>query len=182
MRLILTLALFASLSSTLWACEVLCSKDFWQSSSLEKFKAEVSSRSDTNIRSALGNGMLHWAAVYGGADHIKVLVNHGAEANMSTRFYGETPLFWALAAGNTAALEALVEAGADVNIANDKGMLLLHLSAEKGSQKEVMILLDGGADGAARTAKGQVAFDLAKHNPRVKGTKAYWALNVAQFN
>ena len=32
-----------------------------------------------------------------------------------------------------------------------------------------------------RMIGGHFAFDLAKHNPSVEGTEAYWALNVAQF-
>ena len=86
---------------------------------------------DVKMVNAQSNGMLHWAAFYGGRDHIEALVNWGADANLPNRFFGEAPLFWAVAAGNTAVLEALIEAGADKN-SDAEGRLLLHLLAAQG--------------------------------------------------
>ena len=37
------------------------------------------------------------------------------------------------------------------------------------------------ADESARTKDGRTAFDLAKENDKLKGTKAYWLLNEARF-
>jgi ankyrin repeat protein len=71
-------------------------------------------------------------------------------------------------------LEALVEASADVNAFDAERKLLLHLLAAQGKPEQVIVLLAGGADGTLRSIGGHVAFNLAKHNPSVKWTAAYW--------
>ena len=43
-------------------------------------------------------------------------------------------------------------------------------------------LLDAGADAKAKNKEGKTPWDLAQGNEGLKGTKAYWALNDAQYN
>lgn len=183
MRLILFVGLLFFSVTMASACERLCSKDFWKLATLDDVNTVLAEQADINPQvDVYGNGVMHWAAAYGRPEHIAGLMKAGAEADRPNRFFGETPIFWALKAGNTEALASLVSAGANVNAKDAVGVPLLHLSAAYGRYKEVMILLDAGADGRVRTADGKVAFDVAKRNPWVRGSPAYWALNAAQFN
>jgi ankyrin repeat protein len=45
----------------------------------------------------------------------------------------------------------------------------------------VTALLDAGADGKPTDKAGRTAFDYAKENQKLKGTKVYWQLNDARF-
>ena len=45
----------------------------------------------------------------------------------------------------------------------------------------IVTLLRAGADGKAKDSEGKTAFDIAKENPKLNGTDAYWALKDAQY-
>jgi len=183
MRLILLVSLLLSSVTMASACERLCSKDFWTLATIEDVNTELAAQAHIDTqKDVYGNGVMHWAAAYGRSEHIEGLIEAGAEADTPNRFFGETPIFWALKSGNVEAFSSLVSAGVNVNVTDGSGVPLLHVSAAHGRYKEVMILLEAGADGRVRTGDGRVAFDVAKTNPWIRGTPAYWALNAAQFN
>ena len=46
----------------------------------------------------------------------------------------------------------------------------------------ISFLLAAGASVMAKDEDGNTPWDLAQENKNLKGTKAYWALNDAQYN
>ena len=59
----------------------------------------------------------------------------------------------------------------------------LHFAASRSEVPAVVqVLLDAGADAAARDSKGKVPWDYAKANSALKGTEIYWRLNEERFN
>ena len=77
---------------------------------------------------------------------------------------------------------ALIKAGADVNARAEWGVTPLVLAAAKNTNPEVLsVLINAGANVNARDEDGKTAFDYAKDNPAIKGTKVYWELNDARY-
>ena len=67
---------------------------------------------------------------------------------------GDSPLLDASKRGDIAAVKALLAQGADPNAARGDGLSALHLTAEEGNLEIVRLLLDAGADVAAKTHIG----------------------------
>ena len=63
-----------------------------------------------------------------------------------------------------------------------RGSTPLHWAATSGTPANIQPLLDAGADAKAKNKEGKTPWDLAQENYELKGTKAYWALNDAQYN
>ena len=83
---------------------------------------------------------------------IKLLVEHGAKINVVTAD-GSTPLMIAANVRSAAPLvRYLVASGADLNATNKRGLGAVMLAAEQGAFENLKILLDAGADGAAKTS------------------------------
>ena len=62
---------------------------------------------------------MHWASLNNDAAMIRLLLNHGANANARDR-WGSTPLHWAVEKSYDAAIEALSESS-DLEIRDDDG-------------------------------------------------------------
>ncbi len=94
--------------------------------------------------SPVSAGPIHDAAGSGDVDHIKQLIDQGAniEERDETR---ETPLFAAALSGQTAVVRMLIERGADTHARNDRGMTPLHAAAFGGHLTVVRHLIDRGA-------------------------------------
>ena len=68
---------------------------------------------------------------------------------------------------------------------NENGRTPLHRAAEvalAGSAANIQAFLDANADAKVKNEEGKTPRDLAQENEKLKGTKAYWALNDAQYN
>ena len=70
---------------------------------------------------------------------------------------------------------------ADIGARTALGRTALHRAAAFGTPETVDLLLDARADARTRTGDGERPFDLARDNPDLKGTDAYWRLNDARF-
>jgi ankyrin repeat protein len=108
---------------------------------------------------------LHWAAFKGRAEVAQVLLDHGANAKLETK-YGETGLhvvsrgeFESQERGVSAA-RLLLERGVDAN-ARDKGAWTsLHWAAFKGRVEVAQVLLDHGANAKLETEDGETALHI----------------------
>ncbi len=76
-----------------------------------------------------------------------------------------------------------LKAGVKVSARNETEATPLHIAASKSEVPAVVqVLLDAGADPAARDGQGKSPWDRAKANPALKGTEVYWRLNEGRFN
>jgi ankyrin repeat protein len=114
---------------------------------------------------------LHLAAYFGHTDVAECLLAQGADANATARppFPASLrPIHSAVANRNAEAARRnarlLLRHGASVNVAQEGGYTPLHQAAAHGDAELVALLLDAGADPAARTAAGETAAALAEAN------------------
>jgi ankyrin repeat protein len=107
------------------------------------------------------------AAFFGRVEAVELLVARGADVNAPARNATRVrPLHSAVAhRGPEAALQIagiLLAAGASANVAQQGGWTPLHQAAAHGQTALVELLLEHGADAAARSDDGQTALDLAR--------------------
>ena len=89
---------------------------------------------------------------------------------------------WLGPAENPAVIEALLDAGADLKARDEGGLTPLHWAARSNESPAIITaLLDAGADPKARDSLGETPWDCVKDRKPLKGSKAYWRLNDAQF-
>ena len=112
-----------------------------------------------------------------------MLLNAGADV-MAQNKWNSTPLHWAAAADKAENIKTLLEAGADVNAQIIGGVTPLHLAANCRlcDPSVIQSLLAAGGDAKVKADDGKTPWDLAQENDKLKDTKAYWALNNAQYN
>jgi ankyrin repeat protein len=123
------------------------------------------------VISEMGDTALMLAARTGKPDAVKVLLDHGADAN-KTNSEGQTPLMWAVAEKNAAAAKVLIDHGADVNAQTHKlpppsmfqtifsapfpagGMTALLYAARQNDLESAKILVTAGANIKENAADG----------------------------
>jgi ankyrin repeat protein len=90
--------------------------------------------------------------------------------------------WWSIS--TAADLQAELNGGAEVMARDKHGDTPLHGAAECSFCEAGVIqaLLDSVADAKAKNKDGRTPWDLAQKNEKLKGTKAYWALNDAHYN
>ena len=94
----------------------------------------------------LGRAPLHWAAINGHADVVKVLIGYGADPNRAAEWGGSTPLHYAAENKHMKVVQVLLDSGANPNLADTIGFTPL-LDAAFGDHTDVaQVLLEGGAD------------------------------------
>ena len=113
--------------------------------------------------------------------NVQAELDGGADV-MARDKYGFTPLDFAALAASPANIQALLAAGADLMAREEDGTTPLHYAARKDTPANIQALLAAGADAKAKDTEGKTPWDLAQENEDLKGTKAYWSLNDAQYN
>ena len=143
--------------------------------SAEAVTALLEAGADPMARSLHGGTPLHWATTN---EAVTALLQAGA--NLEARNEnGLTPLHWAT---TSEAVTALLQAGANLEARDEYRGTPLHRAAELSKNPEVIkVMLDAGADTAARNAAGKTPWDLVQVNDALKGSDAYWRLNDARF-
>ena len=69
----------------------------------------------------------------------------------------------------------------DPNVRDKAGNTPLHKAAEKTQNPEIVRLLNKGANPWLKNGKGQLPFDLAERNKKLKGTEVYWRLHKGTY-
>jgi ankyrin repeat protein len=127
-------------------------------------------------------------AAYGGdVEVMKLLLEHGADPNLTTKDH-TTPLMGLAGVGFTLslvhhrshqedmeALNLLLSLGGDINAANDQGLTALMGAAQRGANEEIKVLVDRGAKLDVRD-KGSYCGDSGKS---CTGQGGMLALNYA---
>ncbi|XP_014679678.1 PREDICTED: putative ankyrin repeat protein RF_0381 [Priapulus caudatus] len=89
---------------------------------------------------------LYCAAYSGQLDLVRLLLEAGADPNVTETENGKTPLMEAAWEGKEAVVQMLLSHGADANAANSYGETSLHHAARSGQLDIVRLLLEAGAD------------------------------------
>jgi ankyrin repeat protein len=114
-------------------------------------------------RSEDGFTPLHYAAFFGGAAAVQVLIDHEADvAAVADNAMQVQPLHSAAAAKDTEAVAELLAAGAPVNGRQAGGWTPLHEAAQNGDTAMVDILLAHGADPSVGNDEGKRPYELAE--------------------
>jgi ankyrin repeat protein len=106
-------------------------------------KALIGSQ-DVNAKDSRGATPLMYAAAFGNAKQMKLLLESGADVNAQNAFHA-TALIWA--AGDAVKSRILIERGADINVRTQQGRTALMAAAKRnGNADLVRLLLEKGAD------------------------------------
>lgn len=106
---------------------------------------------------------LHYAAFFDGPEAARVLLDHGADANIVARHaqIKVRPIHSAAASRHTETVRLLLEHGADANARQEGGGTALHAAAQHGDRELAELLLAHGADPALATNEGKRSADVA---------------------
>ena len=105
---------------------------------------------DFGYQGKCGCNILHYAALTGNLNRVKLLIERGADVNAEDK-NGLTVLHFAAKSGNLKLVKWLVEKGLDVNSKNVHGGTILHDAARSGNMELVRWLVGKGLDVNAKT-------------------------------
>ena len=150
-------------------------RDFFKAAEVSDVIRCLEAGADPNERADGGWTPLYFA---GSAEAVTALLEAGADP-MARSLHGGTPLHWAT---TNEAVTALLQAGANLEARDEYSGTPLHRASELSKNPAVIkVMLDAGADTAARNAAGKTPWDLVQVNDALKGSDAYWRLNDARF-
>jgi ankyrin repeat protein len=122
---------------------------------LSALRKLASTPAAANLENNLRWRPLHYAAIYGSADAVRILLEAGAEPNARNQQQA-TPLIYA--AWNFEKTKLLVDSGAEVNVAAKNGITPLMIAASAlGNARSMRYLLAHGADAKATDMLGSDA-------------------------
>ena len=116
--------------------------------------------SEWNYKDTLGWGPIHRAVAFGNGRDIQNLICRGVSKDLCTTDRKWTPIHSAVMHGDESTFEILVEQihlCKFIQMRDSAGWGLLHLAAEKGSEKMILKLLELGADPNAFTIPPSIA-------------------------
>ena len=123
---------------------------------------------DVNALNNAGESALMLAAIKGDMASAQWLLDRGARVNQP----GWAPLHYAATGPEPRLVRLLLEHGAEIDAPSPNGTTPLMMAAQYGSEDNVKILLDKGADPNLRNQKELRAVDFAKLSGRAPLVKA----------
>ena len=143
----------------------------------------VAEGADPNVVDGYGWSALHFAIPLADSGVVAVLLAAGADPDALT-VDGVTTLHLASRQASSAVVSELVEAGADPNAIGseeEEAGTPLHVATRWSDDPSVvLVLLNGGADVAARDENGRRPVDFARGNNAMLGSAAYPRLLVTR--
>jgi len=141
--------------------------------------ALVDSMLPKNLQDDKGYTLLHYAAIHGNNDMIKLLVELGNDLELPT-FNGSTALHKAATFGQLKAIDTLLELGANLEAKTKNSdtpsfssRSPLHEAAVEGHADVIKLLLSHGADRLALTDAHQTAEELAQFYQHADAVAAF---------
>ena len=113
---------------------------------IEGFTRIMETGFDIFLGGAKGTTALIYATRYANLDHVKKLIEAGADVNNDDRNQGNSPLIAAVSIDTTDFIEELIKAGADLNIPNYDGSTALMLCSSYPSDSCFTTLMKAGAE------------------------------------
>lgn len=101
---------------------------------------------DINAQNDVGATPLHWATNHGLSEVICVLLEQGADPNISNNNDHATPLHRAVQAGSSTTVRPFLEHGVDVDAVDKMGKTALRYAQDRMLEEIVTLLLAHGAN------------------------------------
>jgi ankyrin repeat protein len=117
-----------------------------------------------NAHDNKGNALLPMAAMSGQTEIVRLLLDEGADVNitMKSSSSGKTALMQAAINNRSEIVELLITEGADVNqTESDSGYSALHFATQGSSETSVKTLLENGADPNLQAKDGRAPLHIA---------------------
>ena len=111
-----------------------------------------------------GTPLLLTAAEEGSTRIVKILLERGANPNIRSPHYGQSPLHGACENFDVESIKDLVARGADVNAVDDHGQTPLMVAASTTDRDTVKFLIEHGANPNAVSRDGNTPLSLAKRD------------------
>lgn len=119
---------------------------------------------DPNVQDVNGMTPLMWAAGVGKPETVRLLVDKGADPGKVDRLTGETALMRAVRTGKPETVRILLEGKPNLEARNTRGMTaFLMACAYANDPAKISMLMDAGADKAAKDQSGWGAIDHARN-------------------
>ena len=119
---------------------------------------------DINSHNERGQTALMRAAEYQRTEVVTLLLENGADVNITTQKQYRTALMEASSSGNVAIIKQLVERGADINAKSHTNSTALHFASMWGHVEAVKLLIELGAKPDAQGELGRTPMVLAEQN------------------
>jgi ankyrin repeat protein len=124
---------------------------------------------DPNVQDVNGMTPLMWAAGVGKPETVRLLVGKGADPKKVDRLTGESALMRAVRTGKVETVQILLEGKPDLEAKNSRGMTaFLMACAYANDPMKIKMLIDAGADKAAKDQSGWGAIDHARNRVDAK--------------
>jgi ankyrin repeat protein len=117
-----------------------------------------------NFTDGQGRTPLDYAAIFGNAAMMKLLLDGGARVDYRDNF-GRIPLHWAAESGQAETVRLLLAAKSPVDATARQGITPLMLAAANNRAEAVKVLLAGGADAKKQDFTGRDAIGWAAGKP-----------------
>lgn len=139
----------------------------------------LASDANVNHKSLKGVCAFQEVCMYGSKSGIKLLLQHGADANtVFGRMYrplkpdqeiqGTTAIIWACQHGQGECVKVLLENGASMDVQNSIGATGLHMACHNGFADCAQLLIEAGCNYNLRTNEGGTALLFAKTLPCIE--------------
>ena len=135
---------------------------------LERIRADSSM---LDVRSGLGETLLHWFAVEYREDLVKALLERGAAVD-PTNHLGSTPFAEAVQLRNEKMCSLLLAHGARIDPVNQNGEIPLKLAAWMGEVATCRFLLNLGASATWINSDGESVLAASVHSGRIEVVEA----------
>lgn len=117
-------------------------------------EALLAGGADPNRVDPRGDTPVHAAAFSGKPELLRLVLDHGGDANARNPNTGATPLMQALLSPDRDQYRVLLEAGADPDVADRNGDTPLHVAARTNNGGAILTLLGKGASPLAKNSGG----------------------------
>lgn len=119
-----------------------------------------------------GSTLLLTAAERGETRIVKILLDQGANPNVTAERYGHrSPLHWAAENFDIESIRALLDRGANINATDDYGRTALMQAASTTDRETVKSLIEHGANVNYKSQDGSSALALARRDRDVAGNR-----------